>query len=83
MTMAEKLVITAYTKVLMVNLGDFYHFCDHLLGRKIYTHEYAIGEVWTEIKETTKDWFFKICEDQFTKEDEKTVMDILEGKKYE
>ena len=47
MTFEEKLIVTAYTKILMVNINDFHEYAEKLLERPIMTHEFALKSVWT------------------------------------
>lgn len=63
MTKDEKLIVSAYTGVLMCDMGDLQNYIESVLGRKIWTHDLADHEVWNEIKEKTKDDFLALCED--------------------
>jgi len=61
MTKKEKLIVTAYTGILMVSIDDFCEYVEQLLGRQIFTHEYASHEIWEEIKEASKEDFVRLC----------------------
>lgn len=64
MALHEKVVLTAYTGVLMVTapgeLGAVYKYIEKLIGRPILTHELASETLWDEIKEKAKPDFLKI-----------------------
>ena len=52
MTKNEAVLISAYTKTLLTkDFSDVHKFCEDLLGRPIFTHEFAFDDVWKEIKE--------------------------------
>lgn len=66
MTLHEKVVLSAYTGILMVTgpseLGAVYKYIEKLIGRPILTHELASETLWAEIKEKAKPDFLKIIE---------------------
>lgn len=66
MTLHEKVVLTAYTGVLMVadpsELKAVYKYVEKLTGRPILTHDLASESLWAEIKEKSKPDFLKIIE---------------------
>lgn len=62
MTLREKLIVTAYTGILMVNAGQFKLFAQHILGRPVFTHELGLKAIQDELKEKVRDDFIKICE---------------------
>ena len=61
MTKQEKIVVSAYTGVLMCDLDDLHKYIQDKLGRPVWTHELASDAVWQEIKEKSKDEFLAIC----------------------
>ena len=61
MTKNEKLIISAYTGVLMTNMDELHQFIEQKLGRSVWTHELAHKAVVDEIKEAVKDDFLKLC----------------------
>ncbi len=73
MTFKEKLTVTAYTKILMVNMSDFHEYAEKLLERPIMTHEFAIESVWKQIQDKVRPDFLALCEKQshFEKEIQK------------
>lgn len=63
MTKREKLIVGAYTGVLMTDFSDLHEFIEEKLGRPVYTHELADKLVVNEIKEAVKKDFLKLCEE--------------------
>lgn len=64
MTKQEKLIVTAYTGILMVDWDEFHKFAEELLCRPIYTHEFDKEEVTNEIVNAVRDDFMRLCEDE-------------------
>ena len=64
MTKQEKLIVSAYTGILMTDWDEFHKFAEELLGRSIYTHEFDKEEVVEEIVDKVRDDFMKLCEDE-------------------
>lgn len=64
MTKHEKLIVSAYTGVLMVEFGDFHKWVEELSGYPVWTHEFATEDFWLRLKEKTKDEFLKICKEE-------------------
>ena len=55
MTKKEAVLISAYTGFLLTNdFSDVCKFCQELLGRPIWTHEYTDEKVQKEIQEKCK-----------------------------
>jgi hypothetical protein len=63
MTKAEKLIISAYTGVLMTSMDELHQFIEQKLGRSVWTHELAHKAVTDQIKEAVKDDFLKLCDE--------------------
>lgn len=63
MTKDEKLIVSAYTGVLMCDMGDLQKYIEGVLGRPVWTHELADCEVTDEIKAKVKNDFLALCED--------------------
>ena len=61
MTKQEKIIVSAYTGVLMCDFDDVHEYIQKKLGRTVWTHELANEKVWDEIKEKTKEEFLEIC----------------------
>lgn len=64
MTKQEKLIVSAYTGILMADWDEFHKFAEELLGRPIYTLEFDKEEVVEEIVDKVRDDFMKLCEDE-------------------
>lgn len=66
MTDREKAIVEAYTGTCML-VGDkrniFYKYVNKIMGRPIYTHEFAYENIQKELKEKSKDDFIKLCKE--------------------
>ena len=55
MTEKEAVLVSAYTGMLLTNdFADVHKFCEELLERPVFTHEFADKKVWEQIKEKCK-----------------------------
>ena len=61
MTKQEKIVVSAYTGVLMCDFSDLHEYIEKKLGRPVWTHELASEELQKEIRQKTKDDFLELC----------------------
>ena len=61
MTKQEKIVVSAYTGVLMCDLDALQNYIQDKLGWPVWTHEFPSKEVLEEIREKSKDDFISIC----------------------
>lgn len=61
MTKREKLIVSAYTEVLMVDFNTFSKFVDDLLGYPTFTHEFGNEEFTKKLKEAVKEEFMQLC----------------------
>jgi hypothetical protein len=64
MTKQEKLIMTAYTGILMIDFDEFHKFVQEKLNRPVWTHEFASDEFMTNLKEIVKEDFLKICTEE-------------------
>lgn len=63
MNKKEAVLISAYTGFLLTkDFSDVQSFCQNLLGRPIYTHEFARAEVQNEIEEKCKPLILEMVE---------------------
>lgn len=66
MTDREKAIVEAYTGTCML-VGDkrniFYKYVNKIMGRPIYTHEFAYDYIQKELKGKSKDDFIKLCKE--------------------
>ena len=63
MTKQEKLIVSAYTGILMTDFSDFHEFIEKRLDRPVWTHELANKEFIKELKESVEDDFLRLCEE--------------------
>ena len=63
MTKEEKLIVSAYTGILMVDFDELHKFIEKRLGRPVFTHELADELVCKEIEKAVKEDFLKLCEE--------------------
>lgn len=54
MTLEEKVIISAYTGVLLCDFQSMHEYIEKKLGRPVWTHELANENVWKEIKNATR-----------------------------
>lgn len=66
MTLHEKIVLSAYTGILMCDMSEVHRYIEKLLGRPVWTHELASEALWSEIKEKAKPDFHKMICTPFT-----------------
>lgn len=62
MTKQEKIVVSAYTGVLMCDFADMHEYIERIMGRPVWTHEMTEHEILKQIKEKSKPDFLAICE---------------------
>lgn len=62
MTLHEKVVLSAYTGILMCSMDEVHKYIEKFLGRPVWTHELASEALWEQIKEKAKPDFLKIIE---------------------
>ncbi len=63
MTQYEKLVVSAYTGILMTEMPDFQNFVEKTLGRPVQTFEFADELIWETLKEKLKPDFMELCKE--------------------
>ena len=62
MTDRERLVVSAYTGILMCDFGEFQAYVEELLGRPVFPHEMGTPDVWEKIKKKSHDEFMSLCD---------------------
>ena len=60
MTKQEKIILSAYTGILMCEFDDLHKYIEEVLERPVFTHELASEDVMKEIREACKTDFMKI-----------------------
>ena len=63
MTKREKFIVMAYTGIAMLPFDDFHEQVEELMGRPVYTHEFALDLFTDELKEKVKPEFLELCEE--------------------
>lgn len=61
MTRQEKIIVSAYTGVLMCDFSDMHKYIEEKIGRPVWTHEMASYNVQEEIKNAVKPDFLALC----------------------
>ena len=64
MTKEEKLIVSAFTGVLMTDFSSLHKFIEEKLGRPVWTHELANKSVWDEIKGAVSKDFMELCKEE-------------------
>ena len=57
MTKRECAIVSAYTGILCGDFSDFHEYVEEILGRPVWTHEFANIELMQKIKELSKNDF--------------------------
>lgn len=61
MTKREKIIVSAYTGVLMCDFADLHEYIEKIMGYPVWTHELADKKVLDRIKEKAKPDFMALC----------------------
>jgi len=75
MTEKEGAIIMAYSGIIFGSLKYIHKYAEQLLGRSIFTHEFADKKICKEIKEKSKNDFLKLDAEIMANE-------ILKGVKF-
>ncbi len=59
MTQKERLIVSAYTEVLMTDWDLFHEYVESVMGRPVWTHEFP--DIADELKMKVKDDFLALC----------------------
>lgn len=76
MTKYEKIVVTAYTGVIMCEMDDLQRYAREKLGRPVWTHELALKSVVDEISKAAGPEFLALAEHETTPIPENFVAEI-------
>ena len=63
LTRRQAAIITAYTGITCGPFEAFYEYAQKLLGRPVWSHEFASKELSAQIKELATEDFLNICYD--------------------
>lgn len=61
MTLHEKVVVTAYTGVIMYDLGELSKYASEKLGFPVFTHEFGSKAIMDKLHEASKDDFLELA----------------------
>ena len=61
LTKEQAAIIGAYTGIAMGPFQDIHEYAERILGRAIWTHEFANPEIWEELKQEAKADLFELC----------------------
>ncbi len=61
MTQQERLIVSAYTGILMTDFDNLHEYIEQVLGRPVWTHELADRKLHDEIKARVKPYFLALC----------------------
>lgn len=64
MTNREKIIISAYTGLLVCDFSDLHEYIEKALERPVSTRELTDEQVWNEIKEASKDEYEAISQNK-------------------
>ena len=65
MTNKEKIVVSAYTGVLMCDFDEMHQYIEKKLKRPVWTHELGNEKIIEKIRDATRNDFLSICNDTF------------------
>ena len=69
MTNQERIIVTAYTGILMCEMSDLLGYADKALGRTVYLPELKEQSIRDQLKEASKNDFLTLCNGGFLDED--------------
>lgn len=64
MTKQEKIIVSAFTGILMCSIADYQKYVESLLHRPVFTHELADDGVQDMIKQRSKPDFIRVCKSE-------------------
>ena len=68
MTNKEKIIVSAYTGVLMCDFDEMHRYIEEKLKRPVWTHELGNEKVIEKIRDAIRSDFLSICDDTFKEE---------------
>lgn len=60
----EKVIVSAYTGVLMCKFKEVHKYAEEVFGRPIQTFEFASEEMEKQLRDYARAEFIKICEEE-------------------
>ena len=64
MTLQEKIIVSAYTGVLMCDFSHVHKYIEEKMGRPVWTHELGFESTFAKIREAVKPDFIKLCQNR-------------------
>ena len=61
MTKHERMIVSAYTGVLMGTMDEFHEWVEGYLDHPVWSHEFALKEFWDDLKRRVRDEFTELC----------------------
>jgi hypothetical protein len=61
LTNEQAAIIGAFTGIACGPFSDIHGYAENMLGRPVFTHEFANKETWKELREACRDDFLDIC----------------------
>ena len=61
LTKEQAITISGYTEILICDFADLQEDVEKRLGRPVWTHEFADGEFWSEVKALYRDDFINLA----------------------
>lgn len=61
MTKYEKLIVSAYTGILMTGIDEFHKWVEEYLEYPVWTADFAQSEFWDDLRDKVRDEFLEIC----------------------
>ena len=62
MTLREKVVVSAYTGIVMCDMAEIHQYINEIMQRPVFTHELAQDDILNEIRKRAEPEFIRICE---------------------
>jgi hypothetical protein len=67
----QAVVISAYTGIMCCDYSDMHSEIEKRLGRPVFTHEFASGDLWeNQIRPAFRDDFLALCNPSPTREED-------------
>lgn len=61
MTKRERMIVSAYTGVLMGTMPEFHEWVEEYLGHPVWTHDFSTQEFWEDLRTRTSKEFMELC----------------------
>lgn len=75
MTKRERMIVSAYTGVLMGTMPEFHEWVEEYLEHPVWTHDFETQEFWEDLRTRTSKEFMELCNGGTSK----GVMELCSG----